>query len=462
MTRFAHRPSSTRSLARPDREAGAAMLIAVMVITVIAVIGTSVAVMASRTTKSAGSAQAAGVAKDFANAGIAEGVTYLRQVGVTPAIDAQTPVPNGASGCATPTVDAAHPEWTSNKAALVSGGAQGQYAVWIEKVAASASGVPGAYRVCAQATTGQAKRTASVVAQYTPAGGVSGPYAVYGKSEVNLQSAAQVITNMSVYSEQCVDRKDKKVTIGGTDLASGLPAAAHSMLWVTGKGSCQASNSVHDGGDYVNNDFPYDTDRAGGPIGADPDRTGKPALLAAPWSGSTLEAAGQTVDQFRARWNVPDMLSATSINALEQTAKQQGNYYYLTTSSIAGVATPNENHAVLFLDFKNHSTVDMKDFNLGDWSHASCATGKSLILVVRNADVTANGNGDLRATLVVKNGGVTKMNGNFTLIGGLHADDGLDLSGNGTITLDQCAIDNPPPGGTPQVDVSNYMEYDRN
>ena len=156
------------------------------------------------------------------------------------------------------------------------------------------------------------------------------------------------------------------------------------------------------------------------------------------------------------------MLSATSINALEQTAKQQGNYYYLTTSSIASVATPNENHAVLFLDFKNHSTVDMKDFNLGSWSQSSCSTGKSLILVVRNADVTANGNGVLRATVVVKNGGVTKMNGNFTLIGGLHADDGLDLSGNGTIQLDQCAIDNPPPGGTPQVDVSNYMEYDRN
>ena len=89
------RPSSTRRPARHDREAGAAMLIAVMVITVIAVIGTSVAVMASRTTKSAGDCPTAGVAKDFANAGIAEGVTYLRQVGVTPAIDAQTPVPNG-------------------------------------------------------------------------------------------------------------------------------------------------------------------------------------------------------------------------------------------------------------------------------------------------------------------------------------------------------------------------------
>ena len=75
MTHFARRPLSTRRLARPDREAGAAMLIAVMVITVIAVIGTSVAVLASRTTKSAGAAQAAGVAKDFANAGIAEGVT---------------------------------------------------------------------------------------------------------------------------------------------------------------------------------------------------------------------------------------------------------------------------------------------------------------------------------------------------------------------------------------------------
>ena len=41
------------------------MLIAVMVITLVAVIGTSVAVMANRSTKAAGDAQTAGVVKDL-------------------------------------------------------------------------------------------------------------------------------------------------------------------------------------------------------------------------------------------------------------------------------------------------------------------------------------------------------------------------------------------------------------
>jgi hypothetical protein len=450
---------SIRWPARQEREVGAAMLIAVMVITVIAVIGTSVAVLATRSTKAAGDAQTAGVVKDLTNAGLASGVTYLRQVGVTPAIDAQPAVPNGAAACGVPAVNPAAPAWTKASAALVDSGDLGEYAVWIEKVAPPSAGNPGAYRVCAQGTSGQGKRTASVMAQYTPAGGAAGPYAVYGKGEVTLQSSAQVITDMSVYSERCIDRKGNKQTIGGTDRVSGLPAAAHAMDWVLdgpGPDSCQASNSIHAGGDYLDDEFPYDTDESGGP-------TGDSRVAMAPWNGSTLEPASQTVEQFRAKWGVPDMLSTTSINALEQTARQQGNYHYLSSSNTDGVAPPTQNHAVIFLDFKNHATVDLDKVGfVGSFATSNCLTGKSLIIVVRNADVEGNGNRKLRATVVIKNGGFTKLNGGFTLIGGLFADNGLDLSGNGTIKLDQCAIDNPPPGGTPQVDVSGYIEYDRN
>ncbi len=76
-----------------DREAGAAMLVAVMVITAVAVLSASIAVLATRSTRAAGETRTAGVVKDLANAGLAEGVTYLRQVGVTSAIDAQPAVP---------------------------------------------------------------------------------------------------------------------------------------------------------------------------------------------------------------------------------------------------------------------------------------------------------------------------------------------------------------------------------
>ena len=149
--------------------------------------------------------------------------------------------------------------------------------------------------MCTQGTSGQGKRTASVLAHYTPAGGVAGPYAAYSKGEVNLQSAAQEITDMSVYSEQCIDRKASQTTIRGIEWASGRPAAAHSMLWVLDGKSCDAGTSVHapekkqPSPDYVDADFPYDTDQAGGPVAMDSDASGKSVFLLASWSGSTRE-----------------------------------------------------------------------------------------------------------------------------------------------------------------------------
>ena len=465
-----------------DREAGAAMIVAVMVITVVAVLGTSVAVIATRSTHAAGESRTAGVVKDLANAGLAEGVTYLRQTGVTPAIDAQSPIPDGdPNACVVPTpVPAASstPAWTKTSPAFVDSGSQGDYMIWIEKVAAASPTAPSAYRVCGEGTSGQGKRTASVVAEYTPAGGTGGPYAVYTKGHINLQSSAQRLSNISAYSEDCIDRKHNTQTIGGTDLATNRPAAAHSMLWVLGDNgnvTCDAVDSVHRGNDFVNEMFPYDTDRAGGPVGGDPHRFAasdpnrETWLNGTPWSGTTDEPDGQTVAQFRAKWGVPDMLGTESITALEQRARQQGNYYSLSSADLhpsiylSAVSVPNEPHAVVFLDFPSRPNRDV-DLDLPfttQWEGWTCPTGKSLIIVVRNADVTANGNGVLRASVIVKNGEVKQMNGTFSLVGGLFADNGLDLSGTANVQLDTCAIQNPPPGGNPQVEVSNYVEYDR-
>ena len=95
-----------------DREAGAAMMVAVMVITAVAVLCTSVAVLATRSTRAAGETRTAGVVKDLANAGLAEGVTYLRQVGVTSAIDSQPVIPDGSGACAAPATTTTPAAWT--------------------------------------------------------------------------------------------------------------------------------------------------------------------------------------------------------------------------------------------------------------------------------------------------------------------------------------------------------------
>ncbi len=85
-----------------EREVGAAMLITVMVITVVAVLSTSVAVLAARSTRTAGDVQTAGVVKDLANAGLAAGLTYLQQVGVTSEIANPTPINAAANPDAQP------------------------------------------------------------------------------------------------------------------------------------------------------------------------------------------------------------------------------------------------------------------------------------------------------------------------------------------------------------------------
>ena len=95
--------------AHEDRDAGAAMLVAVMVITVVAVLCTSIAVLATRSTRAAGEARTAGVVKDLANAGLAQGVTYLREVGVTSAIDAPGNLPHGSDACGNAVVDTTAP-----------------------------------------------------------------------------------------------------------------------------------------------------------------------------------------------------------------------------------------------------------------------------------------------------------------------------------------------------------------
>jgi hypothetical protein len=151
---------------------------------------------------------------------------------------------------------------------------------------------------------------------------------------------------------------------------------------------------------------------------------------------------------------------------LEQRAKQQGNYWKNTGETAVG--TPDDKNAVVFLDYTSGGTVDVKklDDALAPFRTSGCwtnGTERSLILVVRGRDVTFNGNGKdpLRASVVVKDGGVTHGNGDFTLIGGLFADEKADLSGGMKIKLDSCAINNPPPPGNPQVDVLDYRELDR-
>ena len=222
--------------------------------------------------------------------------------------------------------------------------------------------------------------------------------------------------------------------------------------------------SIHAGPDFVDNEFPYDTDAFGGPVAGDPDLAGHAELSGwtLPWKWLDPRAQpDHTVELFRARWGVPDMLGPTSMTALEQRARHQGNYYYLTSTCTTSVATPNEDHAVVFLDFRTTTRCRPQTSSFTGSYQASCTTGQSLIIVVRKANVTANGNGVLRASVVIKDGGVTKMNGTFDLFGGLFAEEAIDLSGTGKSRSTAAPSTTRRRLAPPKVDVTNYVEYDR-
>ena len=131
---------------------------------------------------------------------------------------------------------------------------------------------------------------------------------------------------------------------------SGCTAATASAAW--------PANSIHDWTTPSTTTFPYDTDRAGGPIGSDPDSSGKPALQAPPWRRHDARAgrpdrravprqvgrSGHARTRPRSTpWSRPPGSRATTTT--------------LTGASISlGGRTPNENNAVVFLDFQTHQS----------------------------------------------------------------------------------------------------------
>ena len=65
------------------------------------------------------------------------------------------------------------------------------------------------------------------------------------------------------------------------------------------------------------------------------------------------------MEALRRKWDLPDTLGAASITALEQKARQQGNYHRPVTAAAAYAITakPDESHAVVFLDVQSPGEV---------------------------------------------------------------------------------------------------------
>lgn len=441
-------------------DSGAALVIVLGLVAVLTVLGATSAILATNNTRASGTDRQAASAMGISEAGLAQGVEYLRQ--------------NAGKLKCSPTCNPAlgQPDWGRPAGHSVTVSSGKTYSVWIEKVQAYAPPAvkTGLYRVHSTGTSGggPTARTVTVDATIVP---FTFPIGVFAHTVDAGGNGG--IHYESLFSDSCIQGRNK-VDFQGNDAYYGVPAAAHSANYIVPKqnDSCTAGNSIHSGA-ACNTSYPNDTDLSGGPLVSGSSCYGNgPTLFGSPWLTTSKETSNANM---AATYRFSSSgLSNDQLDMLRTISQQQG-FYYTNTTAIPAVlqsgspATTYPN-PVLFYDLKGAAvggTVDLKD--LQGYSRtvplaqtdASC-TSYGAVVIILNGNVKMNGNTTLVASVYAPgpapNGQVSKANGTNKLIGTLYADS-IDLTGTADVYLDDCFVNNMPM--PMNVKISNFQENDR-
>ncbi|GAC1323689.1 MAG: hypothetical protein NVSMB13_03970 [Mycobacteriales bacterium] len=454
-----------RRLSRVGDDAGVALITVLLLMAVLAALGSTVAVMTVNNTNNASADRQAGAAMNVSEAGIAAAIGYIRNYGT------------GSLPCTAATVtpcwgDSANPQVVSAPGAA---GAVTNFRVWIETVSAlqlTGSGSPGTYRVHSTGTTGSnpgtrltavdlqvdnCKYPLGVFAHVVNPGGTGG---VYGES---------------IYTDGCVFKRSKINFTNPIDLVTGVHTGVHSTKVITdsqGTGSnCPANDfkAIHAAG-VCNTTYAYDQDSLGGPLGttacSDTTATGLP--------GNTSYLDNATLySQYH--FQAPG-LTATQLNLLRTASQAQGFYTTSSTAIPAALTAANAAtlypHPILFYDFKGAAVGSSVSLSgLTAYSRSSPAgngaagcSNMGVVVVVVDGNVTLNANTTLVASVFAIStdpnlGFFTKLNGTANLIGTVYANN-IDETGTGNITMDGCFLANPP-GNLLNITTTNFREVDR-
>lgn len=477
---------SSRSLRRQlDSDAGIAMVVVLALTVVLGGIGATVALVATSNLAAVGLDRQSTTAQNVAEAGVAQGVAWLRTNGVgqlscSPSCNPAAGQPDWGQG---PHVDASGPNLTISQGAsyghLVTQADGTQFRVWIEVQSplTPPSHKRGLYTVhsvgkfdgSASATgTRDVSQDLTVAPAAFPIGVFAHTVAAGGNGGLHYES---------LFSDSCIQGRSFE-TFQGVDQYYGVPAAAHSAGAIVPKqnDACTQGNSIHSAAACnTTAEYRNDTDAFGGNVGSTVCG-GNGTLNGAPWlttSKETSFAAMGSLYGFDASQTAMG-LNNTQLDALRTIARQQGFYYTNTTAIPAALqgasAATNYPHPVLFYDLKGSAQggeVDLKDLTGYSRSYplssssASC-TAAGAVVVVQNGNVKLNGNTVLVASVFTgpnPYGQVAKANGGGQLIGTLFADN-IDMRGTADIYLDDCFLQNLP-GGLLDVGISGYHETDR-
>ena len=450
------------------------MIITLMAMAVVMGLSTTVAVVTINNLQSSRSAQQAGAALNAADAGVAQGMSYLRRSGVRPLRCSPTCATNTWGNSATPT-------------AITLGGVGGQaYKAWIDPVRPYPANDPGLYRIHSTGTAaGGATRSVSADVSVS----TDLLKGVFARS-VNGGGSATVARE-SIFSTGCVfQRADIHMVSGQMDVAYGIPIAVHTSQVITdsnGSGQfCPTTNKpIHDPAiaaperncSTVN---PYDQDLFGGSLAttacasaatAYPNYYGSRDLDgdgSIDVNGSFVKDEASLLRLFKIR---TPAFSTDKLDQLKSVAISQGNYWTKASPTNSAWKTPDEESAVMFFDLTLNdpgATVDLNEIigfgRASDVPEGSAqCSDKSLVIVIVGGNAKLNSNQQLFASLILPsaapNGQVVKANGTSSFVGTIYADS-LNLVGNTDMSLDTCFLANLSPALL-ELHVSGYSEQDR-
>lgn len=436
----------------PRRDDGSAMIITIMVMVLVGAVATAIALVAIRNVQAAGLARSAGIAVDAADAGVSEGVSYLRANGVV-----------AVQKCASPTttdpLDTHFTAYDLGSQQCVQGlndpnvrAVVGKpYTVLIAARVDYLANVAGTYQIVARGTgPDRARRIVSAGVEASGSGNAQGAF----QGNLVASNGTMSVTGQSIFSSTCVyDRS--KFTLSGTD-AYGLPAAVHAEGVITDDNgtstACSEKKAIHPPACPAAE--PYDQDSRGEQAGAC-----IPANSGGYYANGSKLNPGDLAKVYGIKY---PPLSPEDIERLRAIATAQGNLRTVTNYDQA--FTPSGSQAVVFYQMPATGTYNVDLSKIQGFSYdGSVCPDRSLVVVIENANGrwTANAANPLMASVFVVTAGKQWYQSGGGIAGSVYADQ-LVLGGASVALAGQaqtCANNNPSPA-TMTFTITSYQELD--
>jgi len=452
------------------------MVITLFVMVILTALGTVVFTVGSSNQQDAGRDRLAGGALGAAEAGLAQGLAYIRANGV---VSLTCDGPNPASLLCSN-------DWGYNYLSSGSGGhvvalsGGRQYTVWIQQIAvySPSTGVnTGRYKIYSVGTqgAGPASRTVTSDVSVNPFGF---PVGIYAEQYVRDEGAV-AISKESMFSKGCIGKRGH-VTFDTTanDLANpNLVPAAHSAQYISNSNIIGPDTAACNAGEnknihktpspgVCNTSFAYDQDAQGGDLSLTACNASsvlnplKPrGLTNSSFDVNALKAIGYTE---------PRGLPASQYAFLKQKAQAAGTYYdciagtpvgacssgNLTGVILNGNTLPN---AVLYARLAPGKALSIGAGTLLNYGAAFCGS-RSVLIIVEGGDLDVNSALDAVTSMFVPDG-VFHGNGTASIIGSLFAQQAF-LNGNISFSLNACFFANFPAGAL-SASPFNFQEVDR-